>query len=168
MGAENGVDVRKIEAEENFLIDVQFLLQEVMNERGLNRADVARLAGISKARLTQIMRDDANPTIKSIVNLFYALGVEIEPIRKGYKIVTAELDHVDASVIDTCVTDTCAADNWREMGTQELKELAPRGGKKNFRALVDHKYRYLELEADWHLASNDNPAFEANFEYATG
>jgi DNA-binding phage protein len=70
---EMAIDERKIEAEEDLIIDVQFLLQRLLNEKNMSRADLARKAGISKARLTQVLRPEANPTLRTISNLLYAL-----------------------------------------------------------------------------------------------
>lgn len=67
-------DPRMVEAEENLLVDYQFLLQERMAKKGLSQTALAERAGISKARLSQIMSDEANPTVKTFAGLFYALG----------------------------------------------------------------------------------------------
>ena len=74
---ETSFDPGKVEAAENLLIDFQFLLQERMAHKGLSQSDLADLAGISKARLSQILSDDANPTVETIAELFYALGERV-------------------------------------------------------------------------------------------
>jgi DNA-binding phage protein len=71
------IDAAAIEAEENFLIDVQFLLQSVLTEKGMSRAALARKVGISKARLSQIFAAEANPTVKNCARLFHALGEDL-------------------------------------------------------------------------------------------
>lgn len=63
-----------IEAEEDFVIDAQFLLQDLMSNHNITRADLARKAGVSKARLTHLFKPDANPTLRTLARLFYALG----------------------------------------------------------------------------------------------
>src|SRR4051812_22518986 len=67
-------DLEAIEAEENLLIDAQFMIQGVMNRKGLTRAEVARKAGLSKARLSQLMGPAANPTLKTIARVLHAMG----------------------------------------------------------------------------------------------
>ncbi len=69
-------DAEIIQAEENFLIDIQFLIQELIDKRGMSRSDLAAKAKISKARLSQLLGSEANPTVKSIVGIFHALGEE--------------------------------------------------------------------------------------------
>ncbi len=73
----DGIDLDVIEAEENLVIDAQFLIQDIMNRKGLSRAEVARKAGISKARLSQLMGPAANPTVKTIARVLHAMGERI-------------------------------------------------------------------------------------------
>ena len=67
-------DEALIEAEEDFVIDAQFLIQELLNQQGMSRAELARRIGVSKARLTQMLRPDANPTLRTVARVFQALG----------------------------------------------------------------------------------------------
>lgn len=66
-----------IEAEENLLIDFQFLLQEALSEKQITLSELAQRAGLSKARISQLMSPDANPTIKNMARLFHAIGETI-------------------------------------------------------------------------------------------
>jgi len=68
-----------VEAEEDLLIDFQFLVQDVLNSKGISKTELARRAGISKARLSQILSAEANPCVKTFARLFHALGVKIVP-----------------------------------------------------------------------------------------
>jgi transcriptional regulator with XRE-family HTH domain len=67
------------EAEENFLIDCQFLVQDLINLNGISRTELAKRAGISKARLSQILSAEANPTAKTFARLFHALKAKVAP-----------------------------------------------------------------------------------------
>lgn len=78
----NAVDEKQIEAEENFVLDAQFLLQDLMAEHGISRAELSRRAGISKARISQLMKAGANPTLRNLAKLFYALGADVALARK--------------------------------------------------------------------------------------
>ena len=66
-----------IAAEENLLIDFQFLLQEVMTRKGITLSELAEKAGVSKARVSQVMSSEANPTAKTFARLFCALDEEV-------------------------------------------------------------------------------------------
>jgi len=74
---EQEFDPAVIEAEENLLIDFQFLVQEAMSARNMSRSELAARAGLSKARVTQMLGNDANPTIKSMARLFHALDERV-------------------------------------------------------------------------------------------
>jgi transcriptional regulator with XRE-family HTH domain len=67
------------EAEENLLIDYQFLLQEVLTQKGVTISQLAEKAGLSKGRISQIMGAEANPTVKTFARLFHALGERVIP-----------------------------------------------------------------------------------------
>ena len=74
---DDNLDREKIEAEQNLLIDIQFLIQELIDKNGMSRTELADKAGISKARLSQLMSAEANPTVKSVAAIFNALGEEL-------------------------------------------------------------------------------------------
>lgn len=70
-------DASRVEAEENLLIDYQFLIQELMVAKGISRAQLSALTGLSVARLSQIMSPKANPTVKTVARIVHALGEAI-------------------------------------------------------------------------------------------
>jgi DNA-binding phage protein len=74
-------DRASIEAEENFIMDAQFLLQDSILERGITRTELAQKAGITKARLSQIMKAGANPTLRTVASLFHAAGESVRLTR---------------------------------------------------------------------------------------
>ena len=76
------LDKERIVAEEDLVIDAQFLLQELMNERGISRAELARLTGVSKARISQLLSSGANPTLRTLATLAHALGDQVFLSRK--------------------------------------------------------------------------------------
>lgn len=72
-------DIDFVGAEEDLLIDFQFLVQDVLNAKGVSKTQLAKRAGISKARLSQILSAEANPSVKTFARLFHALDVRVEP-----------------------------------------------------------------------------------------
>lgn len=53
-------------------------LKSKRQERGLSLADVQRLSGIDRARLSRLESDpDANPTVETLDRIAQALGVEL-------------------------------------------------------------------------------------------
>lgn len=65
--------------EEYFVSEIQARLSDIMDNKGISRAELARKLGVSRARVTQIFSDEANNfTIRLLFNVFLAL--EEEPI----------------------------------------------------------------------------------------
>lgn len=65
-------------AEERLVAEIQSLLLEVMELKGINFADLAGRMGVSKARVSQIFSDNQNFTLRVVAGAFHALGEEIE------------------------------------------------------------------------------------------
>ncbi len=83
-----------VEAEENLLIDFQFLLQEVLTQKGMSLSELAEKAGVSKSRISQVLSPEANPTAKTFARLFHALGEEITiGVKKKAKAAAARTEH---------------------------------------------------------------------------
>jgi len=70
-------DEKLIKAEEDLLIDFQFLIQDLIDKKNVSRSDLCRRAGISKARLSQILSPEANPTVKTFARLLWALDEKL-------------------------------------------------------------------------------------------
>jgi transcriptional regulator with XRE-family HTH domain len=81
-------DVARYEAEQDAVMDAQFLIQDLLDERKLNRREAARLLGVSPARLSQLMRADANPTIRTLAGILQVLGGTLSVARKNDRIAT--------------------------------------------------------------------------------
>jgi DNA-binding phage protein len=75
MGPKNRTE-EVIFAEENFRVDVQHCISSVMNKSKVSRAELARRMGKSEQHVSQLFSSGANPTIKTIARIFFALGDE--------------------------------------------------------------------------------------------
>ena len=64
----------EINAEEDLVIDVQFLIQELLEEKAMTRTELAEAIGITRARLSQLMSSNANPNLRNIARIFAALN----------------------------------------------------------------------------------------------
>ena len=70
-------------AEEDFVVDVQIYLHQLMEEKGVSRSELARAMGVSRARITQIFSDDCkNFTVRLLARAAHALGEEPKVISK--------------------------------------------------------------------------------------
>lgn len=64
-------------AEEALVVDAQGLLQELLIEKGLTRADLARAMGVSRARVSQLFSDECtNFTLRLWARALFAIGEE--------------------------------------------------------------------------------------------
>ncbi|WP_397586697.1 helix-turn-helix domain-containing protein [Sphingobium fuliginis] len=64
-------------AEEGFVVDAQIFLNELMLEKHISRADLAKAMGVSRARITQIFSDECkNFTVRLLARAIHALGEE--------------------------------------------------------------------------------------------
>ncbi|MDR6292371.1 transcriptional regulator with XRE-family HTH domain [Inquilinus ginsengisoli] len=64
-----------IEAEEAFVVDVQFCIQTLMNVKGWTQADLARALDVSPARVSQMFADDAHDLrLRTVARIFAAMG----------------------------------------------------------------------------------------------
>lgn len=83
-------DVAQFEAEQDAVMDAQFLIQDLLDERNLNRKEAARLLGVSPARFSQLMRAEANPTIRTLAGILHILGGSLCVTRKGNRTVATD------------------------------------------------------------------------------
>jgi len=120
-----------VEAEEDLLIDFQFLVQDVLNAKGVSKTELAKRTGISKARLSQILSAEANPSVKTFARLFHALGVKVEPKIASHR------------------SDPASVPHQRSEGRWEI-------GHVSKEARLPNRELARERANDWSGASNDN------------
>ncbi len=84
---ETRFNVGAIEAEENLIIDVQFLLEDIMHRKGISRTELANRLGVSKGRLSQFFKSDANLTLRSIAKAAYAMGERLSVAEAKHNII---------------------------------------------------------------------------------
>ena len=100
MSKHENFDERQIEERLDLVLDVQFFIQRLLNEGNISRTELATRMGISKARLSQIMKAEANPTLYTLADVFYALGekVRIERVDAAAAQVVCDWTGLDDSV----------------------------------------------------------------------
>jgi transcriptional regulator with XRE-family HTH domain len=70
-------------AEEDFVVESQIFLHQMMEEKGMSRADLARAMGVTRARVSQIFSDECkNFTVRLLARAVHALGEKPELQRK--------------------------------------------------------------------------------------
>ncbi len=67
---------RRLYAQETLIVDVAENLLEMMEERGVSKADLAKKLGTSKAYVTQLFRGSRNITLRTLSDIALALNLE--------------------------------------------------------------------------------------------
>lgn len=63
-------------AAEDALIDVQFTILDLMEQKSLSHKELAAMLHITPARVSQFLSSEANLTIKQVGRILYVLGLE--------------------------------------------------------------------------------------------
>ena len=64
-------------AEDTLIADVQFAIHNLLATKRISRAELARRIDVSKARISQIFKDNTrNLTLRTIAQIFHAVGEE--------------------------------------------------------------------------------------------
>jgi len=71
-------EYRKLYAIEGLVADAAELLARLMEEQGVNKAQLARRLGKSRAWVTQLLSGKANMTFRTFAEVVYALGAEVK------------------------------------------------------------------------------------------
>jgi transcriptional regulator with XRE-family HTH domain len=66
-----------IRSEEDALMAFQFAVIDALNSKGLNQSDLSELLSVSKARISQILSNNANPSIKMVGRICSTLDIPL-------------------------------------------------------------------------------------------
>ncbi len=75
-------EYRKLYAVEGLVTDAAEFVARLMEEQGVNKAELARRLGKSRAWVTRLLSGSANMTMRTFAELVYALGAEVQIVRK--------------------------------------------------------------------------------------
>lgn len=136
-----------IKAEENLVIDVQLMIQRLLNQKKMSRADLARSLGVSQARLSQVMAVDANPTVRTLAQIFFALGCSL-------KVQECALDCVDELIERDASKEVKVGEGWVKASYYDGKGRRAAIAKDHLRPIWQGAVRRREGVVDQY--SNDN------------
>ena len=75
MAKAKAMNIKEIQAEEEFIVDVQYAIQKLLNESGVSYAHLAKKLGVSAARVSQMFGDEAhNLTLRTVARIFHVLN----------------------------------------------------------------------------------------------
>lgn len=63
-----------------WLINFGDNLKSMMHESGMNQSDLSKEAGLSKSMISRFIRKETIPSLKSVINLAYALNCNISDL----------------------------------------------------------------------------------------
>lgn len=85
-------------AEEGLVVDAQIFLHNLMEEKGITRAELARKMGVSRPRVTQMLSDEcSNLTIRLLARAVHVLGERIELDCEHFRLQRGEKRAQEAS-----------------------------------------------------------------------
>ena len=64
---------RKLYFREDLIFDITEEICKVMEDKGISKAKLSRLAGVSKSNITQLLSGDHNMRLTTVADLLYAL-----------------------------------------------------------------------------------------------
>ncbi len=71
-------EYRRLYAIEGLITDAAELVARLMEEKVVNKAELARRLGKSRAWVTQLLSGKANMTIRTLAEVVYVLGAEVK------------------------------------------------------------------------------------------
>ena len=69
-----------------------------MEDLGITKSELAKKLGISKSRISQLLRGSSNMTIGTLSDIAYALGLNLDKTFKEYSARRYPLDEVQSGV----------------------------------------------------------------------
>jgi len=69
---------RKLYFREDLIFEVTEAISRAMEEKGVNKAELSRLARVSKSNITQLLSGDHNMRLTTVADLLYALNSKLE------------------------------------------------------------------------------------------
>lgn len=100
--------------QERAIYEVTELIESVMDEKGVSRADLARKLGKSRGWVTQLLDGEANKTIRTIADVLAVLGREYRsfqrPIQIGNKGGRTPAKGLQASIARATTPTSSSAD----------------------------------------------------------
>jgi transcriptional regulator with XRE-family HTH domain len=129
--------------EELFIAETQARLSQMLDDKGVSRAELARKLSVSRARVTQIFADDANNlTLKLLARSFIALDEEPLIISKR------EYEELKAAAAHREVTKAAKREPYRQIDAALIAELL-RAHQAFEKSEPEKQPRRAEHTRDW-------------------
>lgn len=122
---------KKLYFREDLIFEVTEAICKVMEERGISKAELAEIAGVSKSNITQLLSGDQNMRLTTIADLLFALDARLEvtavPVEIEMNSIldsTASIAQTDWTFVGNFVTESSSYETIQEREANELTEAA--------------------------------------------
>ncbi len=113
---------RKLYFREDLIFEITEEICKVMEEKGISKAELSRLAGVSKSNITQLLSGDHNMRLTTVADLLYALDSKM-----AVSAVPLDIDSIIESITFNqwapAVDITIKQSEYREINEEAQKEL---------------------------------------------
>lgn len=113
---------RKLYFREDLIFEVTETISRVMQEKGVTKAVLSRLAGVSKSNITQLLSGDQNMRLTTVADLLYVLGSKL-----AVSVVPLDIDSIlESTAFDQwapAMEVTMRQFEYQGMNKEEQKEL---------------------------------------------
>ncbi len=114
---------RKLYFREDLIFEITETICKVMDEKGINKTKLSRLAGVSKSNITQLLSGDQNMRLTTVADLLYALDSKL-----AVSAVPLDIDSIRESTdfnqwapaVDIAIKQS----EYREINEETQKELS--------------------------------------------
>ena len=114
---------RKLYFREDLIFEITESICKVMEERRINKAELSRLAGVTKSNITQLLSGDHNMRLTTVADLLYALDAKL-----AVSAVPLDIDSILESTTFNqwapAVNLTIKQSEYREINEEKQKELS--------------------------------------------
>ncbi len=114
---------RKLYFREDLIFEVTEAISQAMEEKGVNKAELSRLAGVSKSNITQLLSGDQNMRLTTVADLLYALDSKM-----AVSTVPLDVDGILESITFNqwapAVELTIQQSEYKEINEEKQKELS--------------------------------------------
>ena len=90
------LEISSIEYEVDLIMDIQFMILDLMREQSISKSELASRLGVSKARLSNIFSAEANLTLRTVARVMHALGSELKVLPQRLGQERSDPDHTDS------------------------------------------------------------------------
>jgi len=122
---------QKLYFREDLIFEVTEAIYKMMEEKGISKAELSRIARVSKSNITQLLSGDHNMRLTTIADLLFALDARLEvtatPIESELDSIlesTASVTQDDWTFVGNSATESSSYQTVLEQATNELTKAA--------------------------------------------